>query len=319
MRFYVAAMAVYESVFLAFLQKHYGGCYFLASSVYCRFGYLLNSIFQYLHQALKFQFFDSPWFFPRGLTLSFLEANVRASVHHICKTLTQWSSGLVICFLLNGILFLNPRLRRKRAQLLSFVSASVEQLFFQHSWDTPATKTIIRLVCPDKSTFRLLSYLIDVLAGLICNEPSDLDKEPKHEHDTNYAGMKSEHTELGKEDALALLLQFGVQKVYVAPMPYNIIRAVLKTLQSGGEELSVPESRGYHASPICSITLEPLLDGIGNITEDVVALVQGEPTGKQHAFLYRGRAFYDWLRTLQVPLSPDSRYVVQPMDIYRLS
>jgi hypothetical protein len=36
-------------------------------------------------------------------------------------------------------------------------------------------------------------------------------------------------------------------------------------------------------------------------------------------FLYQGRALYEWLGSSQVPKSPETRSVVLPTDIYRLS
>jgi hypothetical protein len=36
-------------------------------------------------------------------------------------------------------------------------------------------------------------------------------------------------------------------------------------------------------------------------------------------FLYRGQALYEWLSSSQVPKSPETRAMVLPTDVYRLS
>lgn len=88
------------------------------------------------------------------------------------------------------------------------------------------------------------------------------------------------------------------------------------------EELSlVPQGFAYsvgHCMPICSITLEPLLNDDGHLLEETVVVLQRDERGMLHAYLFRRAALLEWLRICPVPTNPATRTVVHVTDIYRL-
>ncbi|KAJ7548355.1 hypothetical protein O6H91_07G008500 [Diphasiastrum complanatum] len=194
-----------------------------------------------------------------------------------------------------------------------------------HTVDQRVVKGIIALASPDKGTFLLLNYLIDVLAGLASGEHNENIEYRYLLFDVESAFLSSklnQETESDTKVAEVLLQQFSIEQIYVAAMTPGIRRAVLaslKNMESSPQISYSHDSKGaVHSSPVCCITLEPLLLPDGTITLDVVA-VKSYGNGKEHVFLYRGRALFAWLGTRQVPISPETRSVVKPNDIYRLS
>jgi len=208
------------------------------------------------------------------------------------------------------------------------LTRALDQLMWQRALDPRVMRGLVALACPNQDTGLLFGYLMEIIAGIVCNN-STLQADSKSS-DTDVEAAPSSVLQMPHEQtrvAQVLYRGFCLEQAYVAAMPSLVRRAVLTALM-GSTEIPLlgscyPEpfqQSLQHATPICCITLEPLLCPNGTITPDVVAVIHRSATlSKQHAFLYRGQALYEWLSSSQVPKSPETRAMVLPTDVYRLS
>lgn len=246
------------------------------------------------------------------------------------KVIRKWSNDVLVRSLLNLMVLLNPRLNgRQQRQLTSILLRTVDNLIWERSLDIRVMSAIMALACPNQDTGLLFGYLMEVIAGLACCDGQGeevKDPQPKAAPlDLESPILNS--LQMDEEDvkaAQALFHHFAIEAAYVAAMPPKVRKAVLAALNGGMEFPSQLQSwvllAKQSSPPICCITLEPLLSKDGIIATDVVAVIQRSNTiGKEHAFLYRGRALYDWLGQSAVPRNPETRSLVRPTDIYRLS
>ena len=81
-------------------------------------------------------------------------------------------------------------------------------------------------------------------------------------------------------------------------------------LHAGGQAAVEEEEDSSHSPPVCSISLEPVLDGRGHLVPGTVALVQATSQGVLHAHLYRGHALATWLRSGSGHSHPETRATV---------
>ncbi|KAJ7530276.1 hypothetical protein O6H91_15G087600 [Diphasiastrum complanatum] len=287
-----------------------------------------SSTLVYKHLQMYFMIvsMDSPQYCSGKYCLAIVTEGVKAFSKSLCIVVRQWSIDVLVKVLLRGIVIVNPRLcESQRCQLLLTISRAVDYFLDHHTVDQGVLKGIIALASPDKGTFLLLSYLIDVLAGLASGEQSENIADTHLSLDLESAFVLSELKQERESDANvteALVQQFLIQQIYVAAMTPDIRRAVLAALKNGESLTQISDSHDskntVYPSPVCCITLEPLLFPDGPITMDVAA-VRSYVNGKEHAFLYRGHALFDWLGSRQVPKSPETRSLIKPNDIYRLS
>jgi hypothetical protein len=105
-----------------------------------------------------------------------------------------------------------------------------------------------------------------------------------------------------------------------------VAAAVLRALDADGDGVAQPaaallDAGGQAADedvdrssspqgPMCSICLEPVLDGRGHLVQGTVALVQATSQGVLHAHLYRGAALATWLRSGSGHSHPETRAAV---------
>ena len=81
-------------------------------------------------------------------------------------------------------------------------------------------------------------------------------------------------------------------------------------LLDAGGQAPVEEEDSSQSPPVCSISLEPVLDARGHLVPGTVALVQATPQGVLHAHLYRGHALATWLRSGSGHSHPETRAAV---------
>ncbi|CAM6101991.1 unnamed protein product [Calypogeia fissa] len=245
------------------------------------------------------------------------------------KVMRKWSNDVVVRSLLNLMVILNPRLNvRQQRQLMSILLKTVDNLIWERSLDIRVMSGIMALACPNQDTGLLFGYLMEVIAGLACydgqaEENIDLKKTTQLDLESRMVNSV-QADEVDVKAAQALYHHFTIEQSYVAAMSPKVRKACLAAL-NGGMEFP-PQLQSWvlqpkqRSPPICPITLEPLLRQDGTIASDVVAVIQRSSTiGKEHAFLYRGRALYGWLGQSTVPRNPETRSLVRPTDIYRLS
>ncbi|XP_024395069.1 uncharacterized protein [Physcomitrium patens] len=258
---------------------------------------------------------------------SILSKRVEDAYDVLYKIVREWSVDFAVQKLLNLMVLINPCLNRhRRAQLEPLLTRSLDQLLWQRAMDPRVMRGLITLACPNQDTALLFGYLMEIIAGLVCNNPT-LEENSKN-IDVEAASSNTLQIPHEKAKVAQCLYQnYCLQQVYVAAMPSLVREAVLTALM-GGSEVPLLGSGFFdgspsglqHAAPICCITLEPLLCPDGTIAPDVVAVIQRSSTlSTQHAFLYRGRALFEWLSSSPVPKSPETRAMVLPTDIYRLS
>jgi hypothetical protein len=240
----------------------------------------------------------------------------------------RWSVDFAVHKFLNLMVLINPRLNcRLQAHLKPLVTRALDQLLWQRDLDPQVMRALVALACPNQETALLLGYLVESIVGLARNNPAFVaDSKVNTDVETAPSStlqISQEKTNLAK----CLYQQYCLDQVYVAAMPSPVRKAVLAALL-GGVEISLfgtgssdASSQGtQHSTPVCCITLEPLLGPDGMISPDVVAVIQRSAVlCKSHAFLYRGRALFEWLSSSAVPQSPETRTMVLPTDIYRLS
>lgn len=180
----------------------------------------------------------------------------------------------------------------------------MDQFLSQGYIDEQLVKSIVTLASPDHGTCLLLNYLVEIITGLFSSSKPELEHQEQQPQDSEQDDREAGHL---------LVKQHGIDKAFVAAMSPAVRRAVLKALRRAGNADVEGE-----VSPICCITLEPLLWPDCTVTMDVVAVIQRN-LRDYHAFLYRGGALLDWLGRNQVPISPETRSIVKPGDVYRLS
>lgn len=240
----------------------------------------------------------------------------------------QWSVNFAVRKFLYLMVLINPRLNRhQQAHLKPLLTRALDQLLWQRALDPQVMRGLVALACPNEDTALLFGYLIEIIAGLVCNNPS-LEADLKKNTDVEAAPPSTLRVSQEKPKVAQCLYQhYCLEQVYVAAMPSRVREAVLTALKGGTEVpllgsgfLDTSPQGLQQTAPICCITLEPLLCPDGTIAPDVVAVIQRSAIlGKQHAFLYRGRALFEWLRSSPVPKSPETRTMILPTDIYRLS
>ncbi|KAL2613443.1 hypothetical protein R1flu_025135 [Riccia fluitans] len=271
---------------------------------------------------------DLPIFWLGEVVYAAVSKHVENFYDTLQKVMRRWSTDFMVRRLLGFMVILNPRLNsRQQTHLTPILSRAVDQLIWERSLDTRVLRGIVALACPNQDTALLFGYLMEVVAGLAHNPfqqedisdhtvPSDVEAPPP----TAAIDAYVEEARV----AQTLTSFYYVESIYVAAMPFTIKKAVLAVL-NGGLDVAANNPNGFLVSnqqspPVCCITLEPLLLPDGTVTADVVAVIQKSQTiGRCHAFLYRGRALFDWLAHSHVPTNPDTRSLVTPTDIYRLS
>ncbi|XP_024386656.1 uncharacterized protein [Physcomitrium patens] len=228
----------------------------------------------------------------------------------------------------NLMVLINPRLHRdQQDQLKPLLTRALDQLLWQRVMNPRVMRGLIALACPNQDTALLFGYLMEIIAELVCNNPTpEADSKSNIDVEAAPSSTLKLHHEKAKV-AQCLYQNYCLEQVYVAGMPPPVREAVLTALMGCSEApllgsgfLDTSSHSLQHATPICCITLEPLLCPDGAIAPDVVAVIQRSATlSKNHAFLYRGRALFEWLSSSPVPKSPETRAMVLPTDIYRLS
>ncbi|KAG0588132.1 hypothetical protein KC19_2G218600 [Ceratodon purpureus] len=240
------------------------------------------------------------------------------------KIARQWSVNFAVRKFLYLMVLINPRLNRhQQAHLKPLLTRALDQLLWQRALDPQVMRGLIALACPNQDTALLFGYLLEIIAGLVCNNPTleDLKKN------TDVEAVPSSTLQEKAKVAQCLYQHYCLEQVYVAAMPSRVREAVLTALKGGLEIpllgsgfLDTSPQGLQQTTPICCITLEPLLCPDGTIAPDVVAVIQRSAIlSKHHAFLYRGRALFEWLRSSPVPKSPETRTMILPTDIFRLS
>ncbi|KAG6546063.1 hypothetical protein Mapa_012469 [Marchantia paleacea] len=258
-------------------------------------------------------------------------ATVSKGVENICNTLQKvmrrWTTDLIVRSVLGLMVIVNPRLNsNQQTHLTPILARAVNQFVWQRSLDLRVMRGIVALACPNQDTALLFGYLMEVIAGLAhhpCQEDDIMDQTTASDLESPSASSVDSYVEEAKV-AHTLTQFYCVEPIYVAAMPCVVKKAVLGAL-NGGLDVAANNPSGLLVSnqqspPICCITLEPLLCPDGSVTSDVVAVVQKSQTiGKDHAFLYRGRALRDWHAHSTVPTNPDTRTLVKPTEVFRLS
>jgi hypothetical protein len=244
------------------------------------------------------------------------------------KIARQWSVDFAVQKFLNLMVLMNPRLNfRQQAHLKPLLTRALDQLLWQRALDPQVMRGLVALACPNQDTALLFGYLVEIIAGLVCNNPT-IEADLNTNTDVEAAASSTLRISQEKAKVAQCLYQhYCLEQVYVAAMPSPVRKAVLTALMGGVEVpllgmgfIDVPSHGPQHSAPICCITLEPLLGPDGTIGPDVVAVIHRSAIlSKQHAFLYRGRALFEWLSSSAVPKSPETRTMVLPTDIYRLS
>jgi hypothetical protein len=242
----------------------------------------------------------------------------------VYKITRQWTVDFIVQKVLSVMALVNPCLSHHQQALLKpLFQRALDQLIWQRALEPRVIRGLVALACPNQDTGFLFGYLMEILVGLLCassqsHEALDL---KSHQVDVEIPTdpMQCQVTQEKMRVARLLCQHFCIDQVYVAAMPPPVRKVVLEALMGGAEVPSNIQGSSQF-TPVCCITLEPLLCPNGTLTPDVVAVIQRSSTiSKQHAFLYQGRALYEWLGSSQVPKSPETRSVVLPTDIYRLS
>ncbi|KAL3679545.1 hypothetical protein R1sor_022501 [Riccia sorocarpa] len=270
---------------------------------------------------------DLPIFWLGEVVYAAVSRQVENFYDSLHKVMRRWSTDFMVRRLLGFMVILNPRLnKRQQTHLTPILSRAMDQLIWERSLDTRVLRGIVALACPNQDTALLFGYLMEVVAGLAQNpfqqdEISDHSMASDVESPPPIAAVDTYVEEV--KVAQTLTRFYSVEPIYVAAMPLPIKKAVLGALNGGLDVIVNPSGllvSNQQSPPVCCITLEPLVLPDGTVTDDVVAVIQrSQTTGKTHAFLYRGRALFDWLAHSQIPTNPDTRSLVRPTDIYRLS
>jgi len=242
----------------------------------------------------------------------------------VYKITRQWTVDFIVQKVLSVMALVNPCLSHHQQALLKpLFQRALDQLIWQRALEPQVIRGLVALACPNQDTGFLFGYLMEILVGLLCassqsHEALDL-KSRQVDVEIPADPMQCQVTQEKMRVARLLCQHFCIDQVYVAAMPPPVRKVVLEAL-IGGAEVPSNIQGSSQFTPVCCITLEPLLCPNGTLTPDVVAVIQRSSTiSKQHAFLYQGRALYEWLGSSQVPKSPETRSVVLPTDIYRLS
>ncbi|KAG0614502.1 hypothetical protein M758_6G182100 [Ceratodon purpureus] len=239
----------------------------------------------------------------------------------------QWSVDFAVQKFLNVMVLLNPRLNcHQQAHLKPLLNRALDQLLWQQALDPRVMRGLVALACPNQETTILFGYLMEVISGIVYDISSlEEDSMSNIDIETETSSLQMPHEKARVSQCL--YRHYSLEPVYVAAMPSPVRRAVLAALKGSmevpllGSGLFDASSQDFqHTAPICSITLEALLCPDGTIAPDVVAVIQRSTLlNKQHAFLYKGRALFEWLGSSPVPKNPATRTMVLPTDVYRLS
>ncbi|CAM6043231.1 unnamed protein product [Sphagnum compactum] len=266
---------------------------------------------------------SQPIFLLGEYVFSALSQGVENFYEAACKAARQWTVNFMVQKFLDVMVLVNPHLSHHQQALLKpLFHRALDQLIWQRALEPRVIRGLVALACPNQDTGFLFGYLMEIIVGLLSgssqsHEALDLKSS---QMDAGSAAPSFLQVSQEKMRVARLLCQhFCIDQVYVAAMPPLVRKVVLEALM-GGVEVPSSMQGSSEFTPVCCITLEPLLCPNDTLTPDVVAVIQqSSPISKRHAFLYRGRALYEWLGSSQVPKSPETRSVVLPTDIYRLS
>ncbi|KAJ7529993.1 hypothetical protein O6H91_15G074000 [Diphasiastrum complanatum] len=272
---------------------------------------------------------DLPLSFLGNRYLTAFKGRFNAFFDSLCKAVRSLSIAFFVQVLFRATILMNPKLdRNQHNQLMSTIFRLVEQLLIHHSFNESLLRGIIRLASPDRELFLLLNYLVKIMAALASTDQfeSGDSNHQRSDLDTTVSLAKQKYeVEAELDIAEALIEEFCIKNVYAFAMPCELKKAVLVALRnetdrSANLSLSsqIRHGSAMQSSPVCCITLEPLLTVDGRITRDVVA-VRCRTSSKERAFLYRGCALLRWLGTTELPRSPETRSLVRPTDLYRIS
>nr|PNR46283.1 hypothetical protein PHYPA_013402 [Physcomitrium patens] len=257
--------------------------------------------------------YESPTFLSTEFRIfclgEYVYSTLSRRVEDVCDVLykiaRQWSVEFAVQKFVNLMVLINPRLHRdQQDQLKPLLTRALDQLLWQRVMNPRVMRGLIALACPNQDTALLFGYLMEIIAELVCNNPTpEADSKSNIDVEAAPSSTLKLHHEKAKV-AQCLYQNYCLEQVYVAGMPPPVREAVLTALMGCSEApllgsgfLDTSSHSLQHATPICCITLEPLLC----------------------PFLYRGRALFEWLSSSPVPKSPETRAMVLPTDIYRLS
>ncbi|XP_024386658.1 uncharacterized protein [Physcomitrium patens] len=136
----------------------------------------------------------------------------------------------------NLMVLINPRLHRdQQDQLKPLLTRALDQLLWQRVMNPRVMRGLIALACPNQDTALLFGYLMEIIAELVCNNPTpEADSKSNIDVEAAPSSTLKLHHEKAKV-AQCLYQNYCLEQVYVAGMPPPVREAVLTALMGCSE------------------------------------------------------------------------------------